>query len=407
MASATGVFTAAVTAAVEKMRAAISFQDGKLVERRTALQLLAIALISRSHILLHGNPGNAKSMSVDGLLRHLPELRLVKTQAYKASSPEQFLGPISFKAMEEDEYRRKVDRKFADCEVYFCDEVPRAPRAVLPAFQGGMVEREFDNGDGPKPIDLMTFIGTSNHIPEDDELEAFFDRFLWKLVITPPSSQSSLVEILKGGVQRRSQGSAANAQVDPATVVTREELELLQVAATKVTVPDEVMEALAEVWSNLTGSGVVASVRRYNDFVGGLQAAALLDGRDAVNTDDLMLGEHALWSAEQDQEQVRAEVVKHASDWMRETASVLDAHAEKHDEFAKLQADLAQGADKGELRSSALDLITEQRDVLRPMVEKQISEAQGRDVSRLSNALSEIETTREWVSENLLGGLAV
>jgi MoxR-like ATPase len=402
----TGVFTPEVTAAVEKVRAAITFQDQKLVERRTALDLLAIALVSRSHILLHGNPGNAKSMSVDGLLKHVPELRLVKTQAYKASSPEQFLGPISFKAMEEDEYRRKVERKFADCEVYFCDEVPRAPRAVLPAFQGGMVEREFDNGDGPKPIDLMTFIGTSNHIPEDDELEAFFDRFLWKLVITPPSSQSSLIEVLKGGVLRR-RGKGTNAPIDPDTIITRDELVLLQEASADVLVPEEVMEALAEVWSNLTGSGVVASVRRYNDFVGGLQAAALLDGRDTVNTDDLMLGEHALWSAEQDIQQVRAEVVKHASDWMKETATVLDAHAEKHDEFAKLQADLAQGADKGDLRSAALDLITEQRDTLRPMVEKQIADAQGRDVSRLENALSEIETTREWVSENLLGGLSV
>lgn len=399
--------TKQVTAAVEKVRAAISFQDRKLVERRTALHLLAIALISRSHIILHGNPGNAKSMSVDGLLRHLPEIRQVKTQAYKASSPEQFLGPISFKAMEEDKYRRNVERKFADCEVFYCDEVPRAPRAVLPAFQGGMVEREFDNGDGPEPIDLMTFIGTSNHIPDDDELEAFFDRFLWKLVIAPPSSQLSFVSILRGGVQRRAQGAAKNAEIDPATIVTREELELLQVAATQVEVPDEVLEALAEVWSNLTGSGVVASVRRYNDFVLGLQAAALLDGRDVVNTDDLMLGEHALWSAEQDIEAVRAEVVKHASDWMRETASVLDAHAESHDQFAKMQNDLAQGADKAALRSDALDLIQEQKDTLRPMVEKQIAEAQGRDVSRLENALSEIETTREWVSSNLLGGLSV
>jgi MoxR-like ATPase len=346
-------------------------------------------------------------MSVDGLLRHLPEIRQVKTQAYKASSPEQFLGPISFKAMEEDKYRRNVTRKFADCEVFYCDEVPRAPRAVLPAFQGGMVEREFDNGDGPEPIDLMTFIGTSNHIPDDDELEAFFDRFLWKLVIAPPSSQLSFVSILRGGVERRAQGAAKSAEIDPATIVTREELELLQVAATQVEVPDEVLEALAEVWSNLTGSGVVASVRRYNDFVLGLQAAALLDGRDAVNTDDLMLGEHALWSAEQDIEAVRAEVVKHASDWMRETANVLDVHAESHDQFAKMQNDLAQGADKAALRSSALDLIQEQKDTLRPMVERQIADAQGRDVSRLENALAEIDQTREWVSSNLLGGLSV
>lgn len=399
--------TQKVTAAIDKMRAAITFQDGKLVERRTALHLLAIALISRSHIILHGNPGNAKSMSVDGLLRHLPELRQVKTQAYKASSPEQFLGPISFKAMEQDEYRRNVTRKFADCEVFYCDEVPRAPRAVLPAFQGGMVEREFDNGNGPEPIDLMTFIGTSNHIPDDDELEAFFDRFLWKLVIAPPSSQLSFVSILRGGVERRANGPSVNAQVDPDTIVTREELLLLQVAATKVDVPDEVLEALGEVWSNLTGAGVVASVRRYNDFVLGLQAAALLDGRDAVNTDDLMLGEHALWSVEQDIEQVRAEVVKHASDWMRETANVLDAHSEKGDEFAKLQTDLAQGADRSALRSTALDLLSEQRDTLRPLIEKQIADAQGRDTSRLENALDEIERTREWVSTNLLAGLSV
>src|SRR3954447_5985896 len=216
----------AIDAIVAKFKGALDFQDQRLVERRHALWIAQVGLVARQHTIYHGKPGNAKSMTVDGILKHFPELKLVKTQAYKASTPEQFLGPISFKAMENDEYRRITTNKFPDCEVYFCDETTRAPKPVLTAFQGGMVEREFDNGSGPQPIPLMTFFGTVNHLPDDEELEAFIDRYLFKLVVKAPQAQESIVAILSAGIERRRNPSSLD--IPPDLLISRDELVTLQ-----------------------------------------------------------------------------------------------------------------------------------------------------------------------------------
>src|SRR5437879_402680 len=128
--------TTQIATLADKFAQARKFQRDErgLIGRDTELLIAQAALVARVHVLLYGVPGVAKSMTVDAVLSHLPELSLFKTQAYKASPPEQFLGPISIKRMEHDEFVRIVLNKLADVEVGFIDEVPRAPRAVLPAF---------------------------------------------------------------------------------------------------------------------------------------------------------------------------------------------------------------------------------------------------------------------------------
>jgi MoxR-like ATPase len=386
---------------IGSLNEAIDVEDAQLVERREGLTLIVISFLARLHIILHGLPGNAKSMTTDGILRHFPEFKLFKTQASKVSPPDQFLGPISFKAMEEDRFERIITGKFADCHVAYIDELPRAPRAVLPAFQSGMVEREFDAGNGPRAIALQSMVGTANHLPEDEELEAFFDRFTFRHVVKAPQSADSFVRILRGGIERRAD-AAAGKSVDTEPHITLAELTAAQDHVSTIHVADEHLERLAELYSNLLAIGIQPSVRRVNDLVGGMQAQAGLTGRDEVVEDDIMLAQHSLWTSESEIEPVYGEVVKFASAWSRETARLLDAFADSQETLAPMQAAIAQG---GKPDTNDAIALVQERDTLRDLIERHAKDAGGRDTAPLDRAAGDIERTKDWIQDRILAGL--
>lgn len=390
-------------AVAAKLRGILDELDTRLVGRRTHCHLTMVALASRTHLLMHGEPGTGKTMSVEALLDFLPDVSIFKTQAYKASTPEQFLGPISYKAMEQDRYERITAGRFADCHIAAIDELPRAPRAMLPAFQGGMVERTFDNGSGPMPIPLMTFLGTSNHIPDDSELEAFFDRLTWKIVVERSQSQEDFKAILRGAIERRA--NPARFIPNPDLFVTLDELAALQAFVDLVTVPDEILDAIGELWMNLLAAGVRPSDRRYTSMIAGLQATAALRGDDTVVIDDLLLLQHALWSSEAEIPVVYGEILKFASEWEREKATLLDAHADLRAKFSEMQNGYAQTHDANVARNAAIQIASDARD-LGGLLDKHVAAAgTGADVSALQRGRADVDVFRAWISNRLMGGL--
>lgn len=416
--------TTAVQATAQKLAAIRDFQESErgLIGRRTELYVLQIGLAAKLHMILHGKPGVAKSMTVDGLLEHMPHLTKFKTQAYKASPPEQFLGPISIKGMTEDRFERVITGKVADVQVAVIDELTRAPRAILPAFQGMMVEREFDSGDGVKPVPLNSLIGSVNHIPADEELEAFLDRFALKLVVNPPASQAQFTDILKGALARRRDGVAT---IPAELIVGEQEFADFQHAVTQVVVPDEVLDRFGELWANLLGAGVEPSVRRYVDTTRAMQAAAALDGRDECTIDDLQVAQHAMWTHVEEVATVYKEVVKFASEWAKKRAELLDSFTETLDRLGQVQSLIASGADSsaeveidevdsdGEVQRKTntimqhgIRVVNAQRK-LSALIEQHIADATGQDTNELEAALVQIGAAKDWVQDRLLGGLSV
>src|ERR1035437_675593 len=402
-----------LTSVADKMAAIRDFQeDGGLIGRRAEMHSIQVAIAAKLHILLYGSPGVAKSMTVDGILKHLPGVRQFKTQAYKASPPEQFLGPLSIKGMADDRFERIITNRLADCEVAFVDELSRAPRAVLPAFQGMMVEREFDAGNGIQRVPRMSLIGAVNHLLEDDaELAAFFDRFTLKLVVKPPPSIDQFTTILKGAIGRRSNGEAT---IPDELIVSAAELMIFQREVEEVNVPEDVLNALGDLWSNLVGVGITPSIRRYVDLTKAMQACAALDGRDEVLLDDVQIAQHSLWTAVSDRDAVYKQVIKFASEWVQDKATLTEAFAETVDRLGQVQTLVASGskaskqveiAEKTEsIRDHGIAISGSQK-TLREQITKLKGDAQGRDVADLDAILVQMDATKEWISTNLLGGL--
>lgn len=60
----------------------------------------------------------------------------------------------------------------------FIDEVFKANSAILNTLLTILNERLFDNGRERVPVPLVTMVAASNEMPESEELDALYDRFL-------------------------------------------------------------------------------------------------------------------------------------------------------------------------------------------------------------------------------------
>lgn len=96
----------------------------------------------------------------------------------KYTNPEELFGPLSLSALERDEYVRKVDGYLPTASVAFLDEIFKANSAILNSLLTILNERLFDNGVERRRVPLAAVVGASNELPDSDELEALYDRFL-------------------------------------------------------------------------------------------------------------------------------------------------------------------------------------------------------------------------------------
>ncbi|MFX3791450.1 AAA family ATPase, partial [Streptococcus suis] len=88
------------------------------------------------------------------------------------SVPEELFGPLSIRALEEDRYERHTDGFLPDATIAFIDEVFKANSAILNALLTLLNEREFDNGAGRQLCPLVSVIGATNEVPDDEVGEA-------------------------------------------------------------------------------------------------------------------------------------------------------------------------------------------------------------------------------------------
>jgi len=198
------------------------------------------------------------------------------------SVPEELFGPLSIQALEQDRYERHTAGFLPDASIAFIDEVFKANSAILNALLTLLNEREFDNGTGRQHCPLISAIGATNEVPEDEVGEAFFDRFLVRLPIATVSAAGfgALLDAARAGPWQAP---------DTAQRLAPDDLARLAAAAGDVAVPADVVALLSELRPWLAALPLPVSDRRWVKTVWLLRIAAASEGRRRLCLWDLLL----------------------------------------------------------------------------------------------------------------------
>ncbi len=268
--------------AAEKVRELYEELARPFVGRAEEAKVLVLAVISGEHAILIGEPGTAKS-ALARRLASLVEARFFKYLLTKYTEPGELLGPLDIRALREGEYRRITRGKLPDSQIAFLDEIFNANSAVLNSLLSIMQERVVYDGYTEIRAHTWSIIAASNTIPEEPELQALYDRFLYRHRVEPlaPEYWSELLDaswnIERGGYT----STSPILTMDDIVEINRVLLERVNVFSVK--------EKLLRMFMVLEDKGMHITDRRKGKILKAIAANALLEGRDEAVETDLMV----------------------------------------------------------------------------------------------------------------------
>ncbi len=154
------------------------------VGREEEAKVLTLALLTKEHVVLIGEPGTAKS----ALARRAAELLNAKFFMYlltKYTEPAELFGALDVNALKQGIYKRITKDRLPESELAFLDEIFNSNSAILNALLSLLNERVLYDGYNVIKVPLRTLISASNRVPDEPELEALYDRLLLRHYAKP------------------------------------------------------------------------------------------------------------------------------------------------------------------------------------------------------------------------------
>ncbi len=283
------------------------------VNRELAIDLLALAVVCREHLLLIGPPGTAKT----DLLNRFTALVDAKTFHYlltRFTEPSELFGPLDLAKFQEGAFRIQTAGMLPEAEIAFLDEVFQGSSAVLNSLLALANERVFHNGSKREPVPLITLVGASNFLPDDPGLRAFADRFMLRLQVAPVTDDK-LDQLLDVGydlererMERVGSGGGTNLM---ATLKKGDLLDLHKRIAEVDMTP--VKDSYIALLRDLRAEGVELSDRRVVRGLKLVAGAALLRESMVAQPEDFWPLLH-MWTRAEEAETVNTVVMPHLTE---------------------------------------------------------------------------------------------
>lgn len=280
--------------------------NNMFVERETLVTLMQLALISGSNLLMLGPPGTGKSMITYELCSRIDKANYFQWMLNKTSDPSEILGPVSVKEMENDKFVRKVDGKLPTAHIAFLDEIFKSNSPTLNVLLTIMNEHIFYNDGKPNDVPLISLIGASNEPPEDDSLDAMYDRFIFRI---------NVQYVYDGGNKKKMHNNYINSRagvlsLNNKTSISIDEIKLLQEESKTMPVPRDIINKFIKLIAELDRKTIKISDRRQNECFKVMQSSAVLNGRNKVCLDDFKSLIYVLWEKESDIPEIESSILK-------------------------------------------------------------------------------------------------
>lgn len=249
----------------------------RLIGKDDIVEVLGISLVAGENTFLLGPPGTGKSALVHELAARLGG-RSFDYLLTRFTEPSELFGPFDLRKLREGDLITNTEGMLPEADFVFFDELLNANSAVLNSLLAALNERVFRRGREKTKLPMLIAIGASNRLPEDEALQALFDRFLLR-VHCGNVETDRLGEVLDAGRAReRNVESASNLSV--AAIRT------LQTAILDVDL-SLARPALIEIIKQLRQAGMSISDRRAVRLQRVIAASAVVSGRTIALASDL------------------------------------------------------------------------------------------------------------------------
>lgn len=274
---------------VDKLNAVLAHLKTSFVGKDDIIDLMGICLAGRENLFLLGPPGTAKS----AMVRALANLLHGKTFEYlltRFTEPNELFGPFDIRKLREGELVTNTEGMLPEANLIFLDELLNANSAILNSLLLILNERIFRRGRETRALPALMIVGASNHLPEDEALQALFDRFLLR-VRCDYVDPALLPQVLQAGWQIE----RADAPVAP--MIAYDELVALQQITAQVDL-QPIIPTYLDLVRQLRQAGVPVSDRRAVKLQRLIAASALLCKRTTAIVTDLWVLRY-IWDTEE------------------------------------------------------------------------------------------------------------
>ena len=277
----------------------ISEISKNMYEREQIIALSLLAGIAGMNTFLYGLPGTAKSLISRRIASAFEVHDYFEYLMNRFSTPEEIFGPVSIKALKEDQYIRKTEHYLPRADFAFLDEIWKASPAILNTLLTLVNERSFKNGEIIQKVPLNVLISASNEIPEQNQgLDALYDRFILRLEVPPITEANNFHALLQA------KPSKVTVEVDAALKIKKAELDDWREQIYAIELPAPILHIFDLIKHRLNHNFedhvIYVSDRRWQRVAYLVKACAFLNDRQQVIVSDLLILKHCLWNQPED-----------------------------------------------------------------------------------------------------------
>jgi len=274
---------------IDRLSAVLNYLKASFVGKDDIIDLMGICLVGRENLFLLGPPGTAKSAMVKELARLLHG-NYFEYLLTRFTEPNELFGPFDIRKLREGDLVTNTEGMLPEASLIFLDELLNANSAILNSLLMVLNEKVFRRGRETRDLPALMIIGASNHLPEEESLQALFDRFLLR-VQCDYVDPKHLNEVLSAGwkLEQRAEENLPG--------IAAEEIASLQRQTAEVEL-ETIRPVYIELIQKLRNAGVPVSDRRAVKLQRLVAASALICKRKTAQLSDMWVLRY-IWDTEE------------------------------------------------------------------------------------------------------------
>ena len=302
---------------IEKIKQFEKDINSNFIGRVREIRAIILALVSEQHVVLVGKAGTAKSAIANTIFENIENSSVFNRQLTPFSTPEELFGALDLTELKKGVYSRNINGMLPSADFGVLDETFKTSPSILNSLLSILQERTYDNGTEKIKTDLKSVVGLSNEYPEDESLEALFDRFILRVEVDYLKDSEEFAKMLVTGRKKIN-------KIDITDIKT------LYFIRDNIILNENIITSIVLIRDELITEGVQVSDRRFKHSLTILQASAMLRGSEIVENEDLEVLSDCLWKDIEERPLVEQVVKRFSTDPILYNIKELTEQAEEH-----------------------------------------------------------------------------